>query len=318
MLRLSLLWMLVSATSYAQSSGAQAETLFREGREFMAAGKTAEACTSFEASQELDPQVTTLLNLAGCREKIGQLATAWGLFLEAERQTRSSTDKNMRQLNDVARSRAQKLEARVSKLSINVPQASQVDGLEILRGKDRIDAGMWNRSLPTDGGTYTVVARAPGSNAWSTEVTIAVEGDTKTVDIPDLRTLPRDVAPSKSSVEDQQQGETVAQRKGSRKILPLALGGTGVAVLGGAVALELLGRRAYGDAKAEVTDQTRRDSLYDSANIKHHVAQGFAVVSVVCLSAAIWLHFSGDDQAAPMTGSSVVVSPDGIALTGAF
>ena len=36
--------------------------------------------------------VATLLNHASCREKNEQLATAWGLFLEAERQTRAATD----------------------------------------------------------------------------------------------------------------------------------------------------------------------------------------------------------------------------------
>src|SRR5689334_5913935 len=81
----------LSGTAQAQPSGAQAETLFRQGKELMGKGQIAEACAAFDASQKLDPTIATLLNQAACREKNGQLATAWGLFLEAERQTRSAS-----------------------------------------------------------------------------------------------------------------------------------------------------------------------------------------------------------------------------------
>jgi len=82
----------LSAPAHAQSSGAQAETLFRQGKDLLAKGQIAEACAAFDASQKLDPNIATLLNQAACREKNGQLATAWGLFLDAERQTRNATD----------------------------------------------------------------------------------------------------------------------------------------------------------------------------------------------------------------------------------
>lgn len=67
----------------AQSAATQADALFKQGRAQMAAGNLEAACTAFDSSQQLDPAVTTLLNLADCREKRGQLATAWGLFVEA-------------------------------------------------------------------------------------------------------------------------------------------------------------------------------------------------------------------------------------------
>src|SRR5688500_15209686 len=75
----------------AQSSAAQAEQLFKDGKSLMGAKQYAEACDAFAASQELDPQLTTLMNLADCREKNGQLATAWSLFLEVERATRNDS-----------------------------------------------------------------------------------------------------------------------------------------------------------------------------------------------------------------------------------
>src|SRR5262249_6041948 len=75
--------LLAAGTAHAQPAGAQAETLFRQGKDLMAKGKIAEACAAFDASQKLEPTISALLNLAACREKNGQLATAWGLFLEA-------------------------------------------------------------------------------------------------------------------------------------------------------------------------------------------------------------------------------------------
>src|SRR4051794_14833575 len=184
---IAVMFVLWSSAALAQPAGAQAEVLFRQGRDLLAAGKVAEACTAFDESQKLEPAVTTLLNLAACREKLGQLATAWGHFLEAARQTRSASDAATQQHHEVATTRARKLEPRVSKLTINVPQRSQIDGLEIRRDTERVNAGLWNRALPIDGGTYTITARAPGANEWSTQVTVAAERDTKTIEIPDLR-----------------------------------------------------------------------------------------------------------------------------------
>jgi hypothetical protein len=174
---------------HSQPAGAQAEALFRRGRDLMAGGRFAEACSAFEESEKLEPAVTTLLNLAGCREKLGQIATAWGLFLAAERQTRSATNATTQQLHDVAHNHAQKLEPRVSKLKISVPQKSRIDGLEILRGKEVVIPVMWNSEIPVDGGTYTITARAPGSAVWTVQITIAAEKDAQTVEIPDLHHL---------------------------------------------------------------------------------------------------------------------------------
>jgi hypothetical protein len=200
----AVVFVLWSSVALAQSAGAQAEVLFRQARDLLAAGKVAEACSAFEESQKLEPAVTTLLNLAGCRERLGQLATAWGLFLDVVRQTRSTGDAASQQLHDVAQARAQKLEPRVSRLTINVPQKTQVDGLEITRDRDRVDAGLWNRALPIDGGTYTVTARAPGANLWSTQVTVAAESDTKT------RRGPRPAQPAARSRQASRRGGPVA------------------------------------------------------------------------------------------------------------
>lgn len=270
-------------TALAEPVSAQAEELFRQGRFFMEAGKFAEACSAFEQSQKLEPAVTTLLNLAACREKLGQFATAWGLFLDVSRQTRSATDAENRQFHDIATVRAQTLEPRVSKLTINVPLKSQFDGLQITRGMERIDAGLWNRALPIDGGTYTITARAPGANQWTTQVTVAAENDTKTVEIPDLRNLPRDLG--KSAAHSRPPAVTPI---GSGEVVPLVIGAGAAALLGGGLGFELWARSTYDAAKSEMTSQSRRESLYNSANTGRHVAQALALSGLAAGGAAVW------------------------------
>jgi tetratricopeptide (TPR) repeat protein len=309
-----------SSVAVAQSAGAQAEVLFRQARDLLAAGKVAEACSAFEESQNLESTVNTLLNLAACREKLGQFASAWGHFLEAVRQTRTATDARTQQLRDVAQARAQKLEPRVSKLTINVPQHSQVDGLEITRGTERVNPGLWNRALPIDGGTYTITARAPGSSPWSTEITVAPESDTRTVEIPDLRNLPRDVeGPAPRRVEARTE-QSAAPPLAPGRVVPLVIGAGGLVLLGSGLGFELWARSQYDSAKAERTNQARRDSLYDAANTRRYVAQALAVSGVVAGGVAVWLYLRGRSEHAAATDASVKLVPSarGIAILGQF
>ena len=315
-----------SSAAYGQPAGAQAEVLFREGRDLMAAGKYPEACAALEESQKLEPAITTLLNLAGCREKAHQVATAWGLFLDAERQTRSASDKATKQLNGIAKTRAQNLESRVSKLVINVPQNHQVDGLEIARNNDRVASVMWNRALPIDGGTYTITARAPGTSTWSTQVTIAPEADSKTVEIPDPRTLPREVPKAEpplvhQTLKDQPEPQAeVRQPAAPSKVVPIVVGAGAVALLGAAAAFHFWGNAKYDDAKAEMTDQARRDSLYDSANQKRVIATGLAVAGVAAAGVSVWLFVrtGSESRTAVARKRDLVISPTSISLVGTF
>ena len=310
-LRVLMLGLLWSGTAGAQSAGAQAEAMFRQGRQLLAAGKTTEACSAFAESQRLEPAVTTLVNLAACREKNGQLATAWGLFLDVERQTRDSSKATDHQLHDVAVDHAKKLEPRVSKLTINVPQTNVVDGLEVSRGTDRVEAVMWNRALPIDGGTYTIVAKAPGSSTWTTQVTIGNEGDTKSIDVPDLRSLPRDLTPAKpapTTPTPESPPPPVAHTETSRTPA-IITGAASVALLGAALGFELWGESKYNSAKA-TTDQSQRDSLESAANTRRYAAEGFAVAGLVGAGVTTWLLLRGHDEE-PAREARIEVAPTG-------
>ncbi len=303
---------------HAQPAGAQAEVLFKKGRELMQKGQYADACIAFDQSQKLEPAPTTLLNLAGCREKTNELATAWGLFLEAERATRSAMDATNKQLHDVAKSKAAKLEPRISKLTINVAPGS--DGVEVKRGTERVEPAMWGTALPIDGGTYTITASAPGKKTWSTEITIAIEKDAKTVDIPVLEspTIATTPPPAPTPTPPLPTTTVTAEASASGSKLPYIVGGGGLALVGGAVGIGLWGRSQYNDAKAEMSNQMRRDDLEKSANNKLLVAQIAGIAGVATIGVAVWLLIRGDGDESPTTARVLSVTPDGIAIGGSF
>src|SRR5882757_4896234 len=111
---------LSTAQVCAQPASAQAETLFRQARDLLDAGKIAEACAAFESSEKLSPTATTQFSIATCREQNHQLATAWGDFVELQRQGRGATDPTLAQLAGLAEKKVAAIEPRLSKLTITV------------------------------------------------------------------------------------------------------------------------------------------------------------------------------------------------------
>jgi hypothetical protein len=292
---------LSSAPASAQSA-AQAETLFREGRALMAAHKYAEACSSFATSQRLDPAATTLLNLADCREKNGQLASAWGLFVDVGRQLRGRTDDASVQLAQIAATRATALEPRVSKLTITVAAERQLPGLVVKRGDDAVDPAMYNQTLPIDGGTYKLVAHAPGHDDWSTTITIKIESDAQTVDVPALAST-RELKPAVATTTTTTTTTSPAPvSTAPSRVLPLAFGVGAVALAGAAVGFDLWGNSTDNKANAAAaTNPVQSNSLWQSANHERYAAEGFAVAAIGCAGAAVYLWIRGNHAPAEVS-----------------
>lgn len=162
---------------------AAAEELFREARRLMAAGDLAQACPKFAASQRLDPGMGTLINLADCHEQEGKLASAWAEFLEVVSLARAAKDS--RRL-DVAKARAAALEPRLARLSIVVPPAARVDGLQITRDGDAVDPATFDTPLPVDKGEHVIVATAPRRKRWSQTLRVSNDAARETLTIPVL------------------------------------------------------------------------------------------------------------------------------------
>jgi hypothetical protein len=175
----------------AHAQSADAEVLFRDGRNLIKRGKTALGCDKLAASEQLESSIGTLLNLGDCREKLGKLASAWAAFRKAEAMAKRTGGDDKRR--GEAGRRAAQLESRMANLVIDVPD--RVDGLVVRRDGEIIDAAGWSTPLPVDPGHYTITAEAPGYTAWHQVVTVAPTARREVIAVPALERAPVAAAP---------------------------------------------------------------------------------------------------------------------------
>ena len=157
-----------------------AEQLFRDGKQRLKDGKRDEACELFQRSQDLEPKVGTLLNLADCREQQGRIATAWDDFVQARALASQKNDTRVVE----AGKRANALELRLPYMTVEAP-APIVPGLVVTRNGGVVAPAALNTAVPLDPGIYTIEARAPGFVTWSKRVELAESGRV-TIAIPAL------------------------------------------------------------------------------------------------------------------------------------
>jgi hypothetical protein len=136
--------------------------------------------------------VGTLLNLGDCRERLGQLASAWAAFRKAESLAKHTAGDDKRRLE--AERRAARLEPQLAKLMITVQ--APVDGLVVSRNGQPVDPSLWNTAVPVDPGKYAIVVDAPGYQSWKTERDVT-GGATHTIAVPALSHEPVTAAPTR-------------------------------------------------------------------------------------------------------------------------
>lgn len=164
---------------------AAAQALFDQGKDLMKGNNIAAACTKFEESQRLDPRIATQFKLADCLEKQGRTASAWTNFLDVAASTKAAGQKDR---EAVARQRAEALEKKLSRLTIEV--AKEPAGLTVLRDGVAVGAAIFGTPTPIDPGEHTIEARAPGKKPWQATVTVKPSGDQARVKIPELEDAP--------------------------------------------------------------------------------------------------------------------------------
>lgn len=177
----------MSERAFADS--ALAESLFREGRALLDAGKVDEACLKLAESQTQEASSGTLLNLAFCRQQQGRLASAWADYLAAARLARTQGRQDRA---EIAEREAAALEPRLPRLTIQV--SAPLDGATIRRDDTAVGPGVLGSEVPVDPGSHVVTVTAPGHDAWTTTIAIE-EGERKTVVVPPLERVPVTVEP---------------------------------------------------------------------------------------------------------------------------
>jgi hypothetical protein len=175
------------AAAQTSSDQAAAEALFKQGRDLMTAGQLADACPKFAESQRLDPAPGTLLNLATCYERNGQIASAWVTYKEAASAARK-VDQNDRAR--MARDKAAELEPKLPTLTIVVPSASDRGDLELRRDGQSVGRAEWGVPIPVDPGPHVIDAAAPGRKGWQGKTQVAGVAAKQSIEVPLLEPLP--------------------------------------------------------------------------------------------------------------------------------
>jgi hypothetical protein len=269
------------------NSRALAVQLFDEAEVLFSSGKTAEACPKYAESYRLDPQLGVLIYLAECYEKEGKLASAWGSFREAAEIAQKRGD----QRGAHATERAKVLEARLSYVVIQVPEASRVPGLEVLRDGAVVAPVLWGSRAAIDTGSHRLEARAPGYKAWQVELVVARDGSTETVAVPAL------VADaSQNGGASGGAASTSASPGTSQRIAAIAVGGLGLAAVGVGGFFGLSAQSSYSDSKDDCGEADfctgRGKELRDSAKSKALVATIATGAGIAALATAGVLWFT--------------------------
>jgi hypothetical protein len=293
----------------SQASRAAA-ALFDVGRQYLAAGKYAEACAAFEHSQQLDPQLGTLFNLATCNAHIGKLATAWGELHDiAQRDTYKAR-------RAMAAREAARLAPRLPKLVIKLEPA--VAGATVT--SNGVDVGaLLGVESPVDLGDYVIVARAPGYAETQSHARVTQEGKTVVVSITLARPAPEAPAPAPPPVAPPPVAAPPAEPPpaaatppapvepspgqpppSSRRTLGIATVASGGALLAGGLVLGKLASDKWSAAKAVCgtgldcatpDDLARAQAYTDQARVRGNASTGLIVggAVVVGVGAYLWL-----------------------------
>ncbi len=304
----------------AESNKATAEALFNEARSLMAEGRYEEAIQKLKASQDLDPGLGTLLNLAECYERMGRTASAWAEYREVAALARQT---GARERELLAEQKAQELEPKLSKLSIKVAPGVDPSALKITRDGNSVRSAELGIAIPVDPGTHTVQAVAPGKAPWSTSVDVGANADLQSVEIPPL-VDGSDAPPSLESAEiatPSDGGSGTASGMSTQKTLALVAGGVGLA---GVVVGSVFGLKAsssWSDAKEQCASYPydcgpEGKALEEDARSQATWSTIAFIVGGVGLAGGAALWFTADSSSESTVGFGV--APTSITVKGTF
>lgn len=293
--------------------------LFKEGRALVKQGKHGEACEKFKKSQELDPQIGTLFNIAQCEEKTGKLASALAAYREVVAKDTNAERKAL------AAEYQSKLEPRVPKIVVQIekPPVNLVVTLDGSTGAKPIDANLPNA---VDLGDYTVIARADGYRELSTKVHIATEGDTTTVPISLALVHSENNVVVSHNVPAEPAPEPERSHSHRKRYGYIGMGVGGAAIATGVV-FGVIASGKWSDAKAVCggticptqmqVDQA--NALVSDARSAGNLSTGFVVAGGVLATAGLllWLTAPTDEHAVHVTATATP-SSTGFALSGRF
>lgn len=290
----------------------------------MTKGKYAEACPKFEASQQLDPGLGTMLNLAECYEKTGRTASAWAEYREAIPLARAAGSKARQ---DLASERAQALQERLSTLTIRA-MTGEPEGvdLDIRRDGVALQPAELGAPIPVDPGEHLIEVSAPGMQPWSTKVQVGSDAAKVQVDIPKLErqasAAPPVTAPPAAPptpVEAPPRPEATSSGSGQRTAA-IVVASAGVVGLGLGAVFGLQASSNWSDAKEECQAfpygcSQEGLNLKSSASSQATLSTVGFIAGAALLGAGAVLYFTAPDK---KENVAFVVGPASAFIRGSF
>lgn len=262
------------AMGQSAENKAAARNLGIEGIKLADAGNCEGAVEKLQRAEALYHAPTILGRLGECQVNLGRVVEGTENLNRVVREPLPSTapDAFVK-----ARERAQKvLDSAVSKIGrLKIIVTPNVEGLAVKVNDTPVPAALIGAERPTDPGTHTVVAEAPGYSPESTQVTLA-EGGTESVTLT-LTPLPREAEPAQPTQPGEPAQATPAATptdtgaQSSDKTLAyvlLGVGGVGI-LTGGITGVLALNRKGDLDKKCKPTPSDcpkNAQSTIDSAN----------------------------------------------------
>ena len=199
----------------------RADALYDEGQALMKAGRYAEACQKFEASQATAPSGGAVLNLGECNDKSGKPAEALPYF---ERAADLAHAAGNAKIESYARGRADETRTKVALVTID---ARPVAGEEVSLDGVVVNLQDWAKQKPVSPGDHKLAAHAPNHAPFELVVRFA-SGETRALHVP---LLAPGVDPARPATP------AVAESHSTERWVGLSIGVVGIAdvIAGGAV-----------------------------------------------------------------------------------
>jgi hypothetical protein len=277
----------LTATAAAEPT---ADDYFKRGRELLKSHQYADACAQFEHSQQLDPALGTLYNIAQCDAEIGKLATALAAYHDVIAHDTNATRRK------AATAAAKKLEPRVPRLIVKADA-----GVDLALDGAKVAA---DAATPVDLGKHEITATQAGHQEFHKTVAMSDEGQTVTIKaklvaieatpVVEAHAVP---PPAPASVVIQPK-PTPKSEPSHRRVIGLATTAVGVAALGTSAVFGVLARSKWNAAKAVCNQSTTCTSQADADAAAHLGAEahsratlstGFAIAGGVIATVGVVL-----------------------------
>ncbi len=221
---------------------AAAETLYVSGRKLVGEGNWTEGCEKFRASLELNPAVSTLVNIAKCSEHEGKLTQALVEYRRASQLNQDTLgEERKRKLEQVVKESIAALEPRISRVQLVV--ANRPSGIEIKRDGLTLPIATIGETIPLDPGEHVFVVTAPGFRTEERKVVLK-EGESQAIELPlvveETRIDKVVLRVGKPVVDKPILDKPIEKDKpGGAPVWAFVAGGVGLAALGGAIYFKL-------------------------------------------------------------------------------